>query len=346
MCDVIICYTKKEQTMDVHQPNKSEIQKKKAICFVDLKQEKEVQGGRRGAKRCEVLLRYIAETHQRTLSKNSKNVCSSLLHHLTLFAKHEVFVKEISEEFLIEFSQYLLRTVKPSSAKTYLQKLHALLCSSLNPYRTSNPMLPISQLIPSSPASTRAFLTGEEILRLKNTPCPHFNTKQAFLFACFTGLRLSDIETLRWSDIRVSGGSTTIVKMQVKTKRSITIPLNIDALKLLPSRKDASDDFVFQLYSRATISSDLRIWACAAGIEKHISFHVSRHTFATLALTAGVEIYTVSKLCGHANVRTTEIYAHLLDSTLKDGVGRISLFMQKVSEISIREGSIGNLTYR
>lgn len=157
--------------------------------------------------------------------------------------------------------------------------------------------------------------------------------KRAFLFACFTGLRLSDIETLRWEHLQVVNGVSTIVKIQQKTRSEIRIPLNHEARSLL-SRSRHREALVFDLPSRSTISACLREWTASAGIDKHLTFHVSRHTFATLLLTAGVEIYTVSKLCGHRDVHTTEIYAHIIDTTLHDGVNRVSTLLHKAAKKS------------
>ena len=162
------------------------------------------------------------------------------------------------------------------------------------------------------------YLTQNEVARLSATPCGHEETKRAFLFACQTGLRLSDIETLVWEDIADIEGKPTIVKVQVKTGREVSVPLNAVALSLLGERRRVGK--VFGLRSRSVIAADLQRWAQEAGVGKHLTFHVSRHTFATLSISAGVDIYVVSRLCGHTTVRTTEIYAHIIDKTLQHGV--------------------------
>lgn len=294
-------------------------------------------------------LRLLAEKYWSGHRKNSQGVGNALLAHLEAFAGGEVGVEEVTERFCRRFASYLLRQVRPNSAKSYLQKLHALLEACMRQRMLeSNPMPPVGYLVPRYTSPTRAYLTASEVLRLQACECPHRDTKLAFLFACFTGLRLSDIETLRWEHIREENGVPTVRKMQVKTRREIKVPLNCEALGILSQVGRRERGRVFRLPSRTTIAHHLRRWAEMAGIGKHITFHVSRHSFATLALTAGVGIYTVSKLCGHCTIKTTEIYAHIVDSTLKNGVESISklIFEARCEEKNVSQDIILRRAYR
>jgi len=260
------------------------------------------------------------ETRQR---HNTKGVNHTLLMQLAAFAGDGLMLHDITEDFCVRFTDFLLRKVKPNSARTYLHKLHALLeyASGLH-LIPLNPMPAIKVLLPRVSTPRRDFLTHDEVLSLTKAECPHAETKRAFLFSCQTGLRLSDIETLTWSDVVDLGGIPTIVKMQVKTGQEVRIPLNEIALRLIGKRH--REGLVFRMMSRSVISTDLRQWAANAGITaKHLTFHVSRHTFATLSISAGVDIYVVSKLCGHTAIRTTEIYAHMVDTTLQRGVNML-----------------------
>ena len=130
--------------------------------------------------------------------------------------------------------------------------------------------------------------------------------KQAFLFSCLCGLRVSDIRKLKWNDLQKSGERIRIeIKMQ-KTKEPLYLPISDEALKWLPQQNEAKgDDLIFPLTHEGTINKILQKWAKDAGIIKHISFHVSRHTHATMMLTLGADLYTVSKLLGHKNIATT-----------------------------------------
>ena len=276
--------------------------------------------------RAALTVRQYASQIKTSQKRNTIGVTKALLYNLDEYAGREVYVRDMTEEFVKNFTGYLLTKVKPSSVKTYMQKLHSIMEHAVElKDADKNPVSRAMNMIPRCESHPRSFLTVEEIRTMTATPCENENIRQAFLFACFTGLRLSDIETLSWSNIQTIGGTTTIVKIQIKTSHGIRIPLNREALTILePQRTNMPADKVFTLPSRTMIAKVLHKWSAASGIEKHVTFHTSRHTFATLAITAGVEIYTVSKLCGHRSVRTTEIYSHIIDTTLKEGVNRIS----------------------
>lgn len=162
--------------------------------------------------------------------------------------------------------------------------------------------------------SNRPHLNIEEIKTLIRTPCKNAAVKKAFLFACFCGLRVSDVKTLKWSDIRKETDGICISKKMIKTKQVVTIPLSENALAWMPSKGNAKlDDLVFCLPSYFTINYQIKQWAKEAGLEKNITFHVARHTFATALLTMGADLYTTSKLLGHQNIKTTQVYAEVVN---------------------------------
>lgn len=168
---------------------------------------------------------------------------------------------------------------------------------------------------PQSGEATKQYLTFDEVKALIATPCKYDVLKQAFLFACFCGLRYSDIKILEWGKIQeVNKGQIQVEIKQQKTSEPLYLPLSHNALQWLPERNKAKDsDKVFNLPHVSTIEKFLARWAKDAGINKHVTFHVSRHTNATLMLSFGADIYTVSKLLGHTSVKTTQIYAKIVD---------------------------------
>lgn len=263
-----------------------------------------------------ITVRELLELRQSRLRTNTRKSNLSLVHHIEDYSRTRLPVREVDSNFCIGFGAYLVERVKANSARTYLQKFHALLQDAvrMGVLRT-NPMPPIGELLPRYATPERPFLTVSEIRRLEVSPCPHENTKQAFLFACHTGLRLSDIETLRWADLRKCNGRQMIVKIQVKTGREVRIPIDCYAQEILSNQPGTSnkDGHIFDLHSRTIIAKDLRQWGDAAYIGKHVTFHVARHTFATLMISQGISIYAVSQLCGHTDVKTTQIYASLID---------------------------------
>lgn len=111
-----------------------------------------------------------------------------------------------------------------------------------------------------------------------------------------------------------------------KTQKSINVPLSNEALRYMEKKEDP-DAKLFKLpTSDATINYHIKKWMKAAKIDKKISYHCSRHTFATMMLTLGADIFTTSKLLGHTNVHTTEIYADVVMNTKVDAVNLVSGF--------------------
>lgn len=168
---------------------------------------------------------------------------------------------------------------------------------------------------PKNPESERAYLTLDQLKALAATRCSNHDVKHAFLFACFTGLRLSDIEALCWEQIHATAdGGHQVEARQIKTGRLVYIPMTSNALDQLP-QTDNKTGRIFTLPSRSRVGNCLNAWVREAGIAKHITFHCSRHTYATMLLTYGADIYTVMSLMGHTNVATTQIYAKIVDAS-------------------------------
>lgn len=180
------------------------------------------------------------------------------------------------------------------------------------------------------PEHNRGYLTVEEVWKLIDTPYRKPEVKMAFLFSCFCGLRFGDVKKLRWGDIKQDGNEKKIDITMKKTARSVMIPLNSYALRWLPEQgKARTTDLIFPLKENSTINENLKEWAKEAGITKNVSFHISRHTFATLLLASGADITVVSGLLGHKNLRTTQIYAKVIDKKKDDAVDGYANMMDR-----------------
>lgn len=173
------------------------------------------------------------------------------------------------------------------------------------------------------PESDREFLTMEEIKKLRKTPPPDKDLAQAFFFSCLTGLRWSDIAKLKWREVQEWHTGTRIVFTQQKTGGLEYLDLNSQAASMLGAR-GKPDDLVFpRLGPVQSARISIAAWVKSAGIDKHITFHCARHTFAVMMLDLGVDLYTVSKLLGHKNIETTQVYAKILDKNKQAAVERI-----------------------
>ena len=177
----------------------------------------------------------------------------------------------------------------------------------------------------SKPSVRRDFLTREELHRLMEVRTLSVTTKSAFMFCCFTGLRYSDLKQLKWCDIEKTQTGTVIrIAAMKKTEKPVTVPLGTNALAWLPERGDRTpEDNIFDIITCIGCDAALKTMAKRAGINKRVSFHTSRHTFATLTLAATNDIATVSELLGHTSVAMTQVYAEVLMEDKVAAVNRL-----------------------
>jgi len=171
----------------------------------------------------------------------------------------------------------------------------------------------------------REYLTMEEVRALRDTACEIPVLKRAFLFGCLTGLRHSDILKMTWSELREESDGYSIKYQQKKTKGAVYQPVGEQAVELMGER-GKPEERVFQgLKYSAWVNIKLTQWVMKAGITKKITFHCARHTYATLQLGNGTDIYTVSKLLDHKHLKTTEIYAKVMNKQKKEAANKIHI---------------------
>ena len=164
----------------------------------------------------------------------------------------------------------------------------------------------------------RETLTLEEAELLAQTPCENEVLKRAFFFAILTGIRLCDIHELTWGEIQKTSTGWRVDFTQRKTHIVDYLPINEQAYSLCGEPGEHDQQIFAGLTGSSWISRPLKKWIAASGIKKHITFHCSRHTFATLQLENGTDIFVVKGMLGHTNVKTTQIYAHIVDKSKRN----------------------------
>ena len=281
--------------------------KMRLVDWLKIYQDRQVNKGKRGAKRWVRTMIFVIEGYD---------------------GGKDATLADIDHQWLTDFMIYLMNdyvTYKKTkltngTVDNYLRCLKAAFNVAVEEgIMPTNPMLALDRSHLKGTTYEREFLSVEEVKKLIDTPCRRPDIKGAFLFSCFCGLRISDVRSLQWKHVVTAGGKMYLKITQFKTRRPLSIPLSRQALRWMPERGNAEEDeYIFPPLSKnMTVLDD---WAKEAGINKHVTFHVSRHTFATMELTMGADIYTTSKLLGHTSVATTQIYAKVINSMKEEAV--------------------------
>lgn len=255
---------------------------------------------------------------------------------------------DITPEYVQGFKDYLehdacawsedkrerLKTVPlaQNSKQSYFNKLRAC-CNQAFEQRIIqyNPIRGIESF--KGAEGQRMYLTIDEVRKLAETPCDYRSVRTAFLFSCLTGLRRSDIYKLTWGEVHQQGKYTRIIFKQKKTGGQEYLDLTQEAVELMGERGKADEHVFEDFYTPSCTNECIKRWCLRAGIDKDITFHCGRHTFATMMLDLGTDLFTVSKLLGHREVATTQIYAKVLDKNKQAAVDSIpSIFGKKQEE--------------
>ena len=249
--------------------------------------------------------------------------------HFTNYCNGTCCFDDLSVDFCQGFLDYLLSI--PTQTKTLMMastannNLDKLKCVLRLAFKENRIKENIADSITHAKEvnKKREFLTLEEVKMLAATPCIKPVLKSASLFSCLTGLRISDILRLEWKDVqRSADGGWCMHIITKKTKTEAVLPLSDEALELCGERTDGK---VFEGLTTSYLAMYLKDWIKSAGITKDISFHGFRHTFATLQLAAGTDLYTISKMLTHSNIGTTQIYADVVNDLKRKAADTISL---------------------
>ena len=250
------------------------------------------------------------------------------------FSNGRVRFADLNEAYFDDFKEYLLSTKSKKSSKTslsqnsavsYFNKVKAALKQAFKDGKLQIDLNAKVETIKSA-ETRRGFLTIEELNSFVKTECNNPLLKRAALFSALTGLRFSDVKKMIWDEIQYIDGQGYFLNFsQLKTKGVEALPISEQAYNLLGERKEPTDRVFEGLTYSAYENKHLAQWIGASGITKDITFHCFRHTFATLQLFNGTDIYTVSKMLGHKDLKTTQIYAKVVDAAKRDAADKIKL---------------------
>jgi len=263
----------------------------------------------------------------------------SCLKHLERYCSEKTTFKDVTTDWVEGFKDYLDNAAKDAykrknndtaeakplsqnSKVSYFNKLRACINQAFDDRIIPvNPLRGVSGF--KDEETERTYLTFDEVKKMAKIDCKYPVLKRAFMFSCLTGIRKSDIEKMTWAEVQTFGDKTRLIFKQKKTGGQEYLDINPQAAAYLGERrKNADRVFAGFKYNSQTLL-ELRRWALLAGITKDVTFHSGRHTFAVMMLDLGADIYTVSKLLGHKELSTTQIYARVLDKKKQEAVNLI-----------------------
>ena len=231
--------------------------------------------------------------------------------------KKKVSFTDITEKFINDYHHYMIHVLgnNENTASKSLRSLRTFvnICLRYGHMKTN----PFRFITIKKVDGKRDFLNAQELNKLSQAYFSGIITKpiekeimQYFLFSCYTGLRYSDLKSLRFDSI---DGNMLKINMH-KTGYLVSIPLTQKAIQLLPKGLTSNYQPVFRIYCNKVTNRVLKQIGLRYEIPKKLTCHVARHTFATVSITLGIPIEVVSKLLGHTNLKTTQVYAKIVDS--------------------------------
>lgn len=277
-------------------------------------------------------LQYIKQTAEIKTGNNAEIWRYAIIHFEKFLKNEDILMQEIDVTIIEDFREYILKAkclkkkdqfLAQNTALSYFNKIKATLRKA---YKKGLLQTDINAAVDSikEQESQRNFLTMEEASRLFKTPCKKEIVKRVCMFSLLTGIRYSDIAKLTWEEVQYSKSEGYYIRFkQQKTDRPVTLPISQEAFEFL-GEKEAQSKRVFYDLKKWDVDRLLPIWVKDASIEKHITFHCFRHTYATLQMAAGTDIFTVSKMLGHKNIKTTQIYTKIIDEKKRETTNKIS----------------------
>lgn len=275
---------------------------------------------------------YIKKIADRRHGSNYQNWISAIM-YLEHYTNGKLLFKDITLTFAEDYKHFLLNTNSLKRKDSKLSQNTAL--SYFTKFKTALKQAFIDEILSTDINSriknikeqetNRTYLTIEELNKLANTECKNDLLKRASIFSALTGLRFSDVKNLCWKNVYITNDEYYINFIQKKTEGVEYSPISEQAFTLLGERQNDSEKIFNGLKYSAYLNKQLTDWLKDAEITKDITFHSFRHTYATLQLANGTDLFTISKMLGHKNLKTTQIYAKIVNESKKQTTNKIIL---------------------
>jgi len=245
--------------------------------------------------------------------------------------KEQIAIGDIDYTFIKKYDFFLAKSYKAEQekalARNTINKYHSRFRTILNIAIKENLIKnnPYHSFPLKNTKSNRTYLSPDELIKFKEADIGYNKSldriRDIFLFSCNTGLRFSDAMKLKMTDIKRNKANKPYIEIiSTKTKDDVLLPLTRDAIEIIEKYESNNDrivhNFILPQISNQKFNTYLKVIGSIANIEKDITHHVARHTFATIALNNGIPIEVVQKLLSHTDIKTTQIYAKLLTETV------------------------------
>jgi site-specific recombinase XerD len=276
--------------------------------------------------------------------------------YVNLFLKEklctsDIFLSQLNYKFIFDFEMFVkahqpVDHHKPCGQNTVMKHIERLR-KMINLAIRNEWLLrdPFAKFKPTFVKTTREFLTAEELIKIENKEfsIPRLQqVKDLFIFSCYTGLSYIDVMNLTTENISLGiDGELWLYTSRQKTDNSLRIPILPKALTMIQKYeshpKALAEGKLFPNISNQRLNSYLKEIADLCSIGKNLTFHLARHTFATtITLTNGVPMETVSKLLGHSSIRTTQIYAKVVEKKVRDDMNMLKQKLEQPTDIDLR----------
>ncbi|MDO5523964.1 MAG: site-specific integrase [Bacteroidia bacterium] len=225
--------------------------------------------------------------------------------------------EQLTKDMMAEFVEYLQSKSVGEGAKGYYQRFKKVIHYAIDKeVMLKNPCKGVTCKVDDQ-MLRKDVLSNDEITALLQTTYTGQNPeiRRAFIFCLYTGMRHCDVVELKYRNVDYSNRLLRFEQLKTKGKSAssgVVIPLNDGLLKLIGESKE-KDDFIFILPSHTMCNKALKRWVARAGIDKHITWHCGRHSFAVNILNNGANIKTVASLLGHSGLKHTEKYTRAVD---------------------------------
>ena len=267
----------------------------------------------------------------------------------------DIDIRTITEELFEEYRFFLKKKgLKGSTINNYLCWLSRLMFRAVS--QRIIRYNPFEHAEYEKEEKTIRFLNKSDVVKLmaiKICDSDAELARQMFVFSCFTGLAIADMERLKFGHIKsAADGQMYIRKERQKTKVEFIVPLHpiaktiieqqrkIQTMKEEDNNTDMDNRLIFHpCYSRNVLAKQLSIVGKACGIKQRLSYHMGRHTFGTMCLSAGIPIESIAKMMGHASISSTQIYAQVTDCKISEDMDRL-IAKHKVQELENMEREV------